>query len=240
MNIFTPESSRSSHFFCWDRVEKEARAEMQRERAYRKMCRIMNEANLTGSDNVGDSGAASEVGACCDGSGVVAAQGDAADDGGGDGDSDPEPEPEPHRQPFSAASRPQRPRAKTRPRSAVSTRAPRNADNRNKIPDALANFDWLPDSAYVRLPVVCGLYACSPATVWRHVKAGTIPACVKLSERVTAWLVGDLRAALANLRSHSAGDETLSRCRANTSVQKGGDDTRRTRSTNAVVSGVAQ
>lgn len=65
------------------------------------------------------------------------------------------------------------------------------------IPDALVSFDSQPDSAYVRQPVVEGLFACSSATVWRNVKKGIIPAPKKLSERVTAWNVGDLRKALA-------------------------------------------
>ena len=65
------------------------------------------------------------------------------------------------------------------------------------IPEALANFDSLPDSANVRQPVVQGLWGCSSATVWRLVKKGIIPAPKKLSERVTAWNVGDLRKALS-------------------------------------------
>jgi len=65
------------------------------------------------------------------------------------------------------------------------------------IPDALRNFDSLPDSANVRQPVVQALYGCSSATVWRNVRKGVIPAPRKLSERVTAWNVGDLRKALA-------------------------------------------
>lgn len=64
------------------------------------------------------------------------------------------------------------------------------------IPDALKNFDSLPDSAFVRQKVVEGLYGCSSATVWRNVKKLIIPAPRKLSERVTAWNVGQLRAAL--------------------------------------------
>lgn len=32
-----------------------------------------------------------------------------------------------------------------------------------------------------------GLIPASPATIWRWVKAGTFPAPIKLSERVTAW-----------------------------------------------------
>ena len=58
------------------------------------------------------------------------------------------------------------------------------------------NFDALPDSAHVRLPVVVGLFACSAATVWRRVKDGHLPKPKKLSERVTAWQVGELRRAL--------------------------------------------
>lgn len=65
------------------------------------------------------------------------------------------------------------------------------------IPDALKNFDSLPDSANVRQPVVQALIGCSSATVWRMVKRGTLPAPRKLSERVTAWNVGQLRQALA-------------------------------------------
>lgn len=64
------------------------------------------------------------------------------------------------------------------------------------LPDALRNFDALPDAANVRLPVVAALFACSPVTVWRRVKKGTLPAGRKLSEGVTAWNVGQLRKAL--------------------------------------------
>jgi predicted DNA-binding transcriptional regulator AlpA len=63
--------------------------------------------------------------------------------------------------------------------------------------DALTNFDSSPAAAHVRLPVVRALFGCSSATVWRMVKRGTLPAPRKLSERVTAWNVGDLRASLA-------------------------------------------
>lgn len=68
------------------------------------------------------------------------------------------------------------------------------------IPDALKHFDSLPDSASVRLPVVQALYACSPASVWRGVKAGTIPKPRKLTPRTTAWLVRDLRQSLASVK----------------------------------------
>lgn len=68
------------------------------------------------------------------------------------------------------------------------------------IPSALANFDQLPDSAFVRLPVVCALRGCSAASVWRHVKAGLVPAPQKLSPGITAFNVGKLRAFMAEGR----------------------------------------
>lgn len=67
-----------------------------------------------------------------------------------------------------------------------------------KIPDALAQFDNLPNSAYVRLPVVIGLYGVSAASIWRGCQRGTIPKPTKFS-RCTAWNVGELRAALSDL-----------------------------------------
>lgn len=69
--------------------------------------------------------------------------------------------------------------------------------NTSIIPDALKNFDLLPNSAHVRFPIVQALYACSPASVWRGIKTGRIPKGKKLSPRTTCWLVGDLREALA-------------------------------------------
>ena len=72
--------------------------------------------------------------------------------------------------------------------------------NQNKfisVPDALANFDHLPDSAYVRLPVMKGLYGVSAASIWRGVKNKTIPTPVKLTQRTTAWNVRLVREALA-------------------------------------------
>lgn len=67
----------------------------------------------------------------------------------------------------------------------------------HRIPEALQNFDQLPDSAHVRLPTVRRLYGISSASVWRGVKAGTIPKPRKLTPRTTAWQVRDLRQALS-------------------------------------------
>ena len=65
------------------------------------------------------------------------------------------------------------------------------------IPPALVNFDSMPDSAFIRLPVIKALYGVSSATIWRGVKAGSIPKPSKLSERCTAWNVGEIKADLA-------------------------------------------
>ncbi|SEN42971.1 helix-turn-helix transcriptional regulator [Nitrosomonas marina] len=70
--------------------------------------------------------------------------------------------------------------------------------NETSIPEALKNFDDLPDSAQVRLPVLTGLYGCSPATIWRCVKAGIIPQPEKLTPRTSSWNVGKLRKARNN------------------------------------------
>ena len=64
-------------------------------------------------------------------------------------------------------------------------------------------FDALPDSAFIRESqlVQCPKRPDHPAplpfsapTLWRKVKAGTFPKPIKLSERVTAWNVGTVRA----------------------------------------------
>lgn len=66
------------------------------------------------------------------------------------------------------------------------------------IPAALANFDSLPDSAHVRLPVVCGLTGQSTATVYRRIADGKLPPPKKIGGgRASAWQVGELRRALA-------------------------------------------
>ena len=55
-------------------------------------------------------------------------------------------------------------------------------------------FDELPATGFVRQSqLIPNIVPFSPATLWREVKAGTFPAPVKLSQRVTAWRVGDIR-----------------------------------------------
>lgn len=60
---------------------------------------------------------------------------------------------------------------------------------------AFANFDSLPSSAGVRLPVVVALFGISPATVWRWCKSGHLPQPTRIG-RVTLWNVGELRVRL--------------------------------------------
>lgn len=55
-------------------------------------------------------------------------------------------------------------------------------------------FDSLPITGYVRLPTVLKVYPVSKSTWWAGIKTGKYPAGVKLSERVTAWKVEDIRA----------------------------------------------
>jgi prophage regulatory protein len=63
-------------------------------------------------------------------------------------------------------------------------------------------FDELPDSAFIResqlvldpkRPQYAAPLPFSAATLWRKVAAGTFPKPVKLSTRVTAWRVSEVR-----------------------------------------------
>ena len=68
---------------------------------------------------------------------------------------------------------------------------------------AIPSFDTLPDSAFIReaqlvqspkRPTMPAPLPFSAPTLWRKVKNQTFPAPVKLSERITAWKVGEVRA----------------------------------------------
>lgn len=59
----------------------------------------------------------------------------------------------------------------------------------------MSSFDNLPDTGYIRQSqLIPSVVPVSPATLWRKCKAGQFPKPVKLSERVTAWRVGEVRA----------------------------------------------
>lgn len=59
----------------------------------------------------------------------------------------------------------------------------------------------LPQTGFVRLPLLVGdpkrgipgILPFSASTLWRRVRAGTFPAPVKLSERVTCWRAEAIR-----------------------------------------------
>ena len=63
------------------------------------------------------------------------------------------------------------------------------------------NFDELPDSALVRLPLVRQLFSISAPTAWRWAKSGELPKPIKVGG-VTVWRVGDLRAKLKTLENN--------------------------------------
>tara|TARA_R110000787_G_scaffold21074_6_gene62625 strand:+ start:30 stop:263 length:234 start_codon:yes stop_codon:yes gene_type:complete len=60
-------------------------------------------------------------------------------------------------------------------------------------------FDSLPNSAFVRLPMVATLYATSQSNVWRWMERGIVPRSRKLAGRTTAWNVGELRQSLKEI-----------------------------------------
>ena len=62
----------------------------------------------------------------------------------------------------------------------------------------MSQFDSLPDSALVRLPVVKNLFSISSPTVWRWSKSGRLPAPIRISG-ITAWQVGSLRKTLKEM-----------------------------------------
>jgi predicted DNA-binding transcriptional regulator AlpA len=68
-----------------------------------------------------------------------------------------------------------------------------------RISQTLQTFSSLPDEAHIRVGVVAALYGCSIPTAWRWVRLGRIPPPRRFSKRLTAWNVGDIRAALGKV-----------------------------------------
>jgi len=67
------------------------------------------------------------------------------------------------------------------------------------MPNTPQSIDALPFGAYIRAQqLVPGILPFSNSTLWRKVRAGEFPKPVKLSERVTAWRVEDVRQWLAD------------------------------------------
>lgn len=65
---------------------------------------------------------------------------------------------------------------------------------------SIESFDSLPDSAFISLPVVCTMFGCSPATIWRRVRQGDLVAPHRIGKRTTRWELGQIRTALANAK----------------------------------------
>lgn len=65
-------------------------------------------------------------------------------------------------------------------------------------------FDHLPDTGYLRqAQLIPHVVPFSSATLWRKCKTGQFPQPVRLSERVTAWRVGDVRAWLVQAQERT-------------------------------------
>lgn len=96
------------------------------------------------------------------------------------------------------------PHPKTVIAAATSDRKARLSSNYSAEPAVITPsvFDHLPDSAFIResqlvqspkRPDSTAPLPFSAPTLWRKVKAGTFPKPHRLSERVTAWKVADVR-----------------------------------------------
>lgn len=57
----------------------------------------------------------------------------------------------------------------------------------------------LPSAGFIREPKILPLFSISRSTWWAWVKEGKAPAGVKLSRRITAWRVEDIRALIASM-----------------------------------------
>lgn len=62
----------------------------------------------------------------------------------------------------------------------------------------------LPETGYIRLPVVLAVFPVGKSTWWAGVKSGRFPAPVKLGPRTTAWNVQDIHALLASTARRAA------------------------------------
>jgi predicted DNA-binding transcriptional regulator AlpA len=60
----------------------------------------------------------------------------------------------------------------------------------------------------IREPEVLRIVPISRATLWSRVRAGTFPAPVKISDRVSAWRVEDVARWVESLRPAGAGEST--------------------------------
>jgi prophage regulatory protein len=57
-----------------------------------------------------------------------------------------------------------------------------------------------PSAGYLRLPEVLSIFPVSKSTWWAGIKSGKYPPGVKLSQRITAWKIEDIRTLLEQVR----------------------------------------
>jgi predicted DNA-binding transcriptional regulator AlpA len=84
---------------------------------------------------------------------------------------------------------PPRASKKTRKITRPSNTTPAKATKESRRPVVLPEDD----DAFVRLPTVLGVFPVGETTWWAGIKAGTFPKPLKLTKRVNAWRVADIR-----------------------------------------------
>ncbi|TAM17608.1 MAG: AlpA family phage regulatory protein [Candidimonas sp.] len=62
----------------------------------------------------------------------------------------------------------------------------------------------LPETGFARLPIVAPAAGVAGSTIWLWVRKGKFPRPVKVSERVTAWRVEDVREWMVNPQAWQA------------------------------------
>ena len=62
---------------------------------------------------------------------------------------------------------------------------------------------FLPEAGFIRLPTVLIFIPVGKSTWWEGVKSGRFPKPIKLSTRVAAWRVEDIRSLIENPLSSS-------------------------------------
>jgi len=72
-----------------------------------------------------------------------------------------------------------------------------HSQHSGEVRKAATTFDNLPSTGLIRQPQVLEIVPFSSATLWRRCRSGQFPKPVKLSERITAWRVGEVRAWLS-------------------------------------------
>lgn len=70
-----------------------------------------------------------------------------------------------------------------------------------KPKNVASNFATVPNSGFVNIETVTGLFSVSPATVWRWISEGAFPAPVRIGSNTTRWNAGKLRAYIAELNA---------------------------------------